>query len=65
MFIGDFLGKIFHKKIAIGTKRNRLRNLSKSPDIWMKPNKPFELGSTGVNTIQPRDIRYTVNNALD
>ena len=57
MILEDFLAKFFDKKMAIGTKRNRLRNLSKVPDMWMKPNKPFELGSTGVNTTKLKAIR--------
>ena len=54
MFLEDFLAKFFDKKMAIGTKRNRLRNLSNAPDIWMKPNMPFELGFAGVNTPKAR-----------
>jgi hypothetical protein len=53
----EILKKRIRKKIAIGTKRNRLRNLSKIPDIWMKPNMLFELGSAGVNTTNPRAIK--------
>jgi len=44
-------------KIAKGTKRNRFKNLSVSPIIWMKPNTPFEFGSTGVKTIAPKEIK--------
>ncbi len=54
MVLGDLLGKIINEKIAIGTKRNRLRNIPNTPDMCMKPNMPFELGSAGVNTTQAR-----------
>jgi hypothetical protein len=48
-------------RIAKGIRRNRFKNLSVSPVIWMKPNNPFESGSTGVKTIAHKKIRYGVN----
>jgi hypothetical protein len=57
MILEDFLGKFFDKKMAPGAKRNRLRNLSTTPDIWMNPNRPFEFGFAGVNTTKPRATR--------
>jgi hypothetical protein len=44
-------------KIAKGAKRNRFKNLSVSPLIWMKPNIPSEFGSTGEKTIAPKEIK--------
>jgi len=44
-------------KTASGTKRNRFRNLSVTPLIWMNPNNPSEFGSTGVKTIAHKQIR--------
>lgn len=44
-------------KIANGTKRNRFKNLSVRPEIWMNPKILSELGSTGVKTIAHKQIR--------
>lgn len=49
--------KVTLVKIAKGTKRNRFKNLSVSPLIWMNPNIPSEFGSTGVKTIAPKEIK--------
>jgi hypothetical protein len=50
-------GKEILVKTANGTKRNRFKNLSATPLIWMKPNNPSEFGSTGVKTIAPKEIK--------
>jgi len=50
-------GKEIPVKTANGTKRNRFKNLSVTPFIWMNPNNPSEFGSTGVKTIAPKEIK--------
>ena len=50
-------GKEILVKTANGTKRNRFKNLSATPLIWMNPNNPSEFGSTGVKTIAPKEIK--------
>jgi hypothetical protein len=50
-------GKEIRVKTASGTKRNRFKNLSVTPLIWMNPNNPSEFGSTGVKTIAPKEIK--------
>ena len=53
----EICGKKILMKIAKGTKRNRFKNLSVNPLIWMNPNNPSEFGSTGVKTSAPKEIR--------
>ena len=53
----EICGKKILMKIAKGNKRNRFKNLSVNPLIWMNPNNPSEFGSTGVKTIAPKEIR--------
>jgi hypothetical protein len=50
-------GKEIRVKTANGIKRNRFKNLSVTPFIWMNPNNPSEFGSTGVKTIAPKEIK--------
>lgn len=50
-------GKEILAKTANGIKRNRFKNLSATPLIWMNPNNPSEFGSTGVKTIAPKEIK--------
>jgi hypothetical protein len=50
-------GKEILVKTANGIKRNRFKNLSVTPFIWMNPNNPSEFGSTGVKTIAPKEIK--------
>jgi hypothetical protein len=50
-------GKEIRVKTTNGIKRNRFKNLSVTPLIWMNPNNPSEFGSTGVKTIAPKEIK--------
>ena len=49
--------KLIFVSIANGINRNRFKNLSVRPEIWMNPKIPSELGSTGVKTIAHKQIR--------
>ena len=49
--------KLIFVSIANGINRNRFKNLSVRPEIWMNPNTPSEPGSTGVKTIAHKQIR--------